>query len=60
MICIILTRKKFAKVIEQFPELIPKIFKSLIEGLRVWEERFLAGFDQCCESCRNKIGVSLV
>lgn len=60
MACIILVRKKFAKVMAQFPELTPKIFKSLIEGLRVWEERFLSGFDQCCESCRHKIGVSLV
>ena len=60
MSCIILTRKKFAKVMEQFPELTPKILKALIEGLRVWEERFLSNFDHCCESCRNKIGVSLV
>ena len=60
MVCVVLARKKFNKVMAQFPELTPKIFKSLIEGLRVWEERFLSGFDEYCESCRHKIGVSLV
>ena len=58
--CIILTREKFSKVMEQFPELTPRILNSLNEGLRVWEERFLSDVDQCRETCRHKIGVSLV
>ena len=58
--CIILTREKFSKVMEQFPELTPRILNSLAEGFRVWEERFLSDADQCRETCRHKIGVSLV
>jgi CRP-like cAMP-binding protein len=58
--CIILTREKFTKLMAQFPELTPKIFKSLIDSLRIWEEHFLSDPDQCCEACRHKIGVSLL
>ena len=58
--CIILTRDKFTKVMEQFPEQMPKVLKSLIESLRIWEQHFLSDPDKCCETCLYKIGVSLV
>ena len=58
--CIILTRDKFTKVMEQFPEQMPKVLKSLIESLRIWEKHFLSDPDKCCETCLYKIGVSLV
>ena len=36
--CMVLTREKFAKAIEQFPELTPRLFKSVVAGIRSWEK----------------------
>jgi CRP-like cAMP-binding protein len=58
--CLVLSRDKFAKAMEQFPEQMPKIIKALVERICNWEERFLAEINENCEACRTKIGVSLV
>jgi CRP-like cAMP-binding protein len=58
--CLIMKRDKFTKAIGQFPDLMPKIFKAVVESVRVWEERFLVERSEACEACRHKIGVSLV
>lgn len=39
--CLVLTREKFARVVEQFPEMIPKILKAVVNGVRDWEKEFL-------------------
>jgi CRP-like cAMP-binding protein len=58
--CIVLTRKKFSKVIEQFPDLVPRIQKAMVESIRAWEERLLLDRDGICDACKRRIGVSLV
>jgi CRP-like cAMP-binding protein len=58
--CVVLTRKKFAKVVEQFPDLVPRIQKALVDSVRAWEERLLRDRDGICEACKRRIGVSLV
>ncbi len=60
MTCLILTRDKFAKVMEQFPDLMPKVLKSVVDSVRAWEERLLVDQDGFCEACRQKAGVSLI
>ena len=58
--CLILTREKFSKAMEQFPDQVPKIFKTMTDRILQWEERSLADFDTSCEACRKKIGVSIL
>ena len=36
--CLMLTREKFAKVLEQFPDLMPKILKVVVDIVRTWED----------------------
>jgi CRP-like cAMP-binding protein len=36
--CLVLTREKFTKAIEQFPELIPRLFNRVVAGIRNWEK----------------------
>lgn len=60
MTCLILTRDKFGKVMEQFPDLMPKILKSVVESVRAWEERLLIDEEGLCAACRQKAGVSLI
>jgi CRP/FNR family cyclic AMP-dependent transcriptional regulator len=58
--CLILTREKFSRAMEQFQDQVPRIFKTLADRILQWEERFLADFDTGCEECRKKIGVSII
>jgi len=60
MHCLVISREKVAKVIEQFPEIMPRILKAVLESVNGWEKRFLAGSDSSCRNCMEKIGVSLV
>ena len=58
--CLMLTREKFAKVLEQFPDLMPKVLKIVVDIVRAWEERFLGNYSASCDACKHNIGVSLV
>ena len=57
---VIMTREKFAKTMEQFPELTPKILQAIVESVRAWEKRLLSRQIKDHESCRNIAGVSLL
>ena len=58
--CLVMTRDKFTRVIEQFPELMPKIFQAVLNGIGSWENRFFSGHAEICDACRRKMGVTLV
>ena len=58
--CLILNREKFAKALEQFNDLMPKIFKALVTGIDSWEAHFLANRKDKCGDCLEHLGVSLL
>lgn len=58
--CLILDREKFAKVLEQFHDVMPRIFKAMVMGINTWEERFLADRTEKCNDCMDQLGVSLL
>jgi CRP-like cAMP-binding protein len=58
--CLVMTREKFTRAIEQFPELMTKVMETMVDRIRSWEERLLLHRDGLCDACRNKAGVSLV
>jgi CRP-like cAMP-binding protein len=57
---IIMTREKFAKTVEQFPDLMPKILQAIVESVRAWEKRYFISHIRQCDSCRLVAGVSLL
>lgn len=59
-VCLILNREKFSKALEQFPEIMPRIFKAVANGIDSWEDRFLADVADQCGGCLEKLGVSLI
>lgn len=59
-ICLILEREKFSKVSEQFPDIMPRIFKAVAKNIDSWEERFLADRADLCGECMANLGVSLI
>lgn len=58
--CLILSREKFSSTVQQFPDLIPRFVKSVVDRIYTWEERFLVSRVESCEACKQNIGISLV
>ncbi len=58
--CLMLSREKFNKTIEQFPDLMPKILKALVNVIDTWEESFLSERTEKCSDCLENLGVSLL
>jgi CRP/FNR family cyclic AMP-dependent transcriptional regulator len=58
--CLILTREKFLTTMEQFPELMPKIIKSVVEKINAIEGRFLGSHSEICDTCKQMTGFSLL
>jgi CRP/FNR family cyclic AMP-dependent transcriptional regulator len=59
-ICLVLVREKFSKTREQFPDIMPRIFKAVAKNIDAWEERFLADRADLCGQCMANLGVSLI
>ena len=58
--CLILTREKFSKALAQFPEVMPKMTKVIVNNVYNWEKQFMARRKEECSDCFKEIGVSLV
>jgi CRP/FNR family cyclic AMP-dependent transcriptional regulator len=58
--CLILAREKFQRVLEQFPEIAPKMFEAIVVAIHQWESRFLAQHAIACSGCLQNLGVTLV
>ena len=58
--CLVLNREKFTKTMEQFPDLMPKLIKAVIQRIDTWEERFLLHRSDQSDECMLNLGVSLL
>ena len=58
--CLVMNRNKFAKAVEQFPDLMPRILQALVGRIVQWEKQFLAAHAGGCEDCLKRAGVSLL
>jgi CRP-like cAMP-binding protein len=58
--CIRLTKDKFTKVREQFPELSDKFMLMTVEDVNTWEKRFLKHMVPECAGCLSTLGLTLI
>ena len=58
--CLVLSREKFSKTMEQFPSLLAKICNAVAKNIDIWEERFLSDRADQCGECLNRLGVTLI
>ncbi len=58
--CLVMSRERFAKAIEQFPELMPKILQALVGRIYRWEKKFLKENAEAECDCLKRTGVSLI
>jgi CRP-like cAMP-binding protein len=60
VVCLVLTREKFSRVLEQFPDMMPRVLKGLVESISAWEERSMSDELSEADNCHQKSGVSLI
>ena len=60
IVCLVITREKLEKTLEQFPTITRKILEEILAGVYQWEFRFLSQHVQNCDNCLGTLGVSLV
>jgi CRP-like cAMP-binding protein len=60
MTCLILTREKFTKALEQFPGAAPRVVQALVNSICAWERRILSDIDEGCPIRQQSVGVSLL
>lgn len=58
--CLMLSRERFQKTLERFPDITPKLFEGLVKTIYEWEIRIVSEYNPQCEKCRGSIGVTLV
>ena len=58
--CLVLSREKFAKAIEQFPVLIPRVFKSVADSIRDWDQQRLFEMTEKGLSLEGTVGISAI
>jgi len=58
--CLVLSREKFSKTMEQFPRLMAKICNAVAKNIDLWEERFISDRADQCGDCLNQLGVTLI
>jgi CRP-like cAMP-binding protein len=58
--CLLITREKFSKAVEQFPELVPRIFQTVVDRIHKWEKLTLVGQSENRKECNRIAGVSLL
>ncbi|SDL38671.1 Cyclic nucleotide-binding domain-containing protein [Maridesulfovibrio ferrireducens] len=59
-VCVRLTKDKFEKAREQYPEISNKFLKAAVNKISNREERFIAKYDIGCEGCKSTIGLTLI
>lgn len=57
--CLTLTKEKFLKTAERFPDILPKILGNVVEHVFRWEEAFLTAHAEECAGRGGEMGLSL-
>ncbi len=58
--CLVLSRAKFARVLERFPEVAPRILRNIVEQIRSWESGLIKEMATEGQACCRNLGVSLL
>jgi CRP-like cAMP-binding protein len=59
-VCLIMTREKFAKAVERFPEIMPKLIQTIINRISLWDKQALQKNADCWQKKGGEIGISVI
>jgi len=57
VVSLTLSREKFQKTLEQFPDVGPRIFEATARSIIRWETHFVREHLAKCPECRNHMGI---
>jgi CRP/FNR family transcriptional regulator, cyclic AMP receptor protein len=57
--CLVLTKEKFLKTAERFPEMLPKLLANVVNHVFRWEEAFMRSHAEECADRGKEMGLSL-
>jgi CRP-like cAMP-binding protein len=60
LVCLTMHRTKFLKAVEQFPEIMPKVIRAVVDRINMWEKQLYSEPLQKEKPCRQQIGISLI
>lgn len=60
MVCLVLEREKFKRILEKFPELILPAIQGNLENIHAWEKHFISQHSKDCQQCCKHLGVSVL
>ncbi len=58
--CLMLSKEKFNKILERFPEIALKVFEGIAKSIYQWEYRVVNEHTRSCAPCGHGLGVSMV
>jgi len=58
--CLVMTREKFSRVLDQFPDITLKIIKALGDKIQDAEKDFIHDFESHGKKIKNLLGISLL
>lgn len=60
VVCLMLSRDKFHKTMEQFPSIGAIVFRNIAKCIHDWESRFQREHGKKCPQCSSYLGVTLI
>lgn len=57
VVTLTLSRDKFQKTLEQYPDIGPRIFEATARSIIRWETHFVREHLSRCTECRNRMGI---
>jgi CRP-like cAMP-binding protein len=58
--CLMISREKFDRALQQFPDQLPRMIQVIAEDIHKWEKRFFKERSGDCSSWMEAMGVSLI
>jgi CRP-like cAMP-binding protein len=57
---LMMTRAKFTKASEQFPDIMPRLIRSIAERITMWEKKYIIHHASDLTPHKDNIGISLI
>ena len=58
--CLVITRNKFSKAAERFPEIMPKLIRIIVNHISMWEKRAIHSRSENEGSRNHLLGISVL
>lgn len=58
--CLVITREKFTKAVERFPEILPKLIQTIATRISLWDKQIIHTRAGQWEEGREQVGISVI